>query len=96
MKILVIFIRDIEGNINAAKQAITQYKEDLQQARVIRRHRQEYDALAMVRYTVMSLAVNEVVEDASSLNLCIVYICRCGMDANLNVIVLSRVLLVIL
>ena len=52
MKILVIFVRDIEGNINAAKQAITQYKEDLQQARVIRRHRQEYDALAMVRYTV--------------------------------------------
>ena len=45
----LLHIRDIEANINAAKQAITKYKEDLQQARVIRRHRQEYDALAMVR-----------------------------------------------
>ena len=45
----LLHIRDIEANINAAKQAIAKYKEDLQQARVIRRHRQEYDALAMVR-----------------------------------------------
>ena len=47
--IFLLHIRDIEANINTAKQAIAKYKEDLQQARVIRRHRQEYDALAMVR-----------------------------------------------
>ena len=46
--IILLHIREIEANIHSAKQAITQYKEDLQQARVIRRHRQEYDALAMV------------------------------------------------
>ena len=50
----VVYIRDIEANIKSAKQAIAQYKEDLQQARVIRRHRQEYDALAMVRYLAVA------------------------------------------
>ena len=45
----IILFRDIEANIQSAKQEIAKYKEDLQQARVIRRHRQEYDALAMVK-----------------------------------------------
>ena len=38
----------IESKIEEAKQQIVQYKEELQKARVIRRHRQEYDALAKV------------------------------------------------
>lgn len=48
-KVTLNLLRDIEANIQLAKKEITKYKEDLQQARVIRRHRQEYDALAMVR-----------------------------------------------
>ena len=47
---IFFLLRDIEASIQVAKQEIVKYKEDLQQARVIRRHRQEYDALAMVRY----------------------------------------------
>ena len=39
---------EIETKIEDAKVQITEYKEDLQKARVIRRHRQEYDALAKV------------------------------------------------
>lgn len=55
--ILISFLlRDIETSIQVAKQEIVKYKENLQQARVIRRHRQEYDALAMVRYTNYVLA----------------------------------------
>jgi hypothetical protein len=38
----------IESKIEEAKQQIIEYKEELQKARVIRRHRQEYDALAKV------------------------------------------------
>lgn len=50
----LILFRDIEANIQSAKQEIAKYKEDLQQARVIRRHRQEYDALAMVKISVVA------------------------------------------
>ena len=49
LRINYFLFRDIEANIQLAKQEIAKYKDDLQQARVIRRHRQEYDALAMVR-----------------------------------------------
>ena len=42
----------IEANIEEAKQQIIQYKKELQNARVIRRHRQEYDALAKVYFQI--------------------------------------------
>ncbi len=38
----------IETDIEEAKKQIVDYKEKLQEARIIRRHRQEYDALAKV------------------------------------------------
>ena len=38
----------IEADIEEAKKQISEYKESLQEARIIRRHRQEYDALAKV------------------------------------------------
>lgn len=40
---------EIERNIAEAEQQIAQYREELQESREIRRHRQEYDALAQVR-----------------------------------------------
>ncbi len=39
---------EIEGNIEAAQQQILDYKLELQQAQIIRNHRQEYNALAKV------------------------------------------------
>ena len=45
---LLLFVSNIEGEIDKAKKQIAAYKEDLQKARVIRKHRQEYDALAKV------------------------------------------------
>lgn len=42
------FSSQIETQIEEAKEQISQYKEELGRARVIRRHRQEYDALAKV------------------------------------------------
>ena len=39
---------EIERSIAEAEQQITQYREELQQSREIRKHRQEYDALAQV------------------------------------------------
>ena len=40
---------EIGGNISEAEKQIAQYREELQQSREIRKHRQEYDALAQVR-----------------------------------------------
>ena len=45
---LLLFVSNIEGEIDKAKIQIAAYKEDLQKARIIRKHRQEYDALAKV------------------------------------------------
>ncbi|XP_064383271.1 THO complex subunit 7 homolog [Halichondria panicea] len=39
---------EIESNIEAAQQQISDYKVELQQAQIIRNHRQEYNALAKV------------------------------------------------
>ena len=39
---------DIEGKLERARRQITELKEGLQRSRIIRRHRQEYDALAKV------------------------------------------------
>ena len=44
----LLFVSNIEGEIDKAKKQIAAYKEDLQKARIIRKHRQEYDALAKV------------------------------------------------
>jgi len=44
-----IVFSEIERNIAEAEQQIAQYREELQESREIRRHRQEYDALAQVR-----------------------------------------------
>ena len=41
--------RDIESSIEVAKQQISEAKGELQQAQIIRCHRQEYNALAKVR-----------------------------------------------
>ena len=38
----------IEGEIDKAKKQIAAYKEEFQKVRVIRKYRQEYDALAKV------------------------------------------------
>ena len=45
---LLLCVSKIEGEIDKAKKQIATYKEELQKARVIRKHRQEYDALAKV------------------------------------------------
>ena len=45
---LLLWVSKIEGEIDKAKKQIATYKEELQKARVIRKHRQEYDALAKV------------------------------------------------
>lgn len=44
----VFLHREIEGKIEESKQQITNYREELLRARVIRKHRQEYDAMAKV------------------------------------------------
>ena len=46
--LLLLFVRYVEGETGQAKKQIAAYKEDLQKARIIRKHRQEYDALAKV------------------------------------------------
>ena len=45
---LLLCVSKIEGEIDKAKKQIAAYKDELQKARVIRKHRQEYDALAKV------------------------------------------------
>lgn len=41
---------EIEREIKRSQKLIVDYKEELKKSRVIRRHRQEYDAMAKVRY----------------------------------------------
>lgn len=40
---------EIEREIKRSQKLIVEYKEELKKSRVIRRHRQEYDAMAKVR-----------------------------------------------
>ena len=42
--VCLLLFSNIEGEIDKAKKQIAAYKEDLQKARIIRKHRQEYDA----------------------------------------------------
>ncbi len=44
-----IIYSEIESSIESTQTLITQYKNELQEALVVRRQRQEYDALAKVR-----------------------------------------------
>lgn len=49
LELLIFSFSEIEREIKRSQKLIVDYKEELKKSRVIRRHRQEYDAMAKVR-----------------------------------------------